>query len=283
MNVAPLPTAAPYLATKLGELDTKLGETLPRVLGKADEEAIHDMRVAIRRLRVILKLARPIFGRFLVDAVRGGFTTVHRATGELRDEEVLEETLAKLPVRDRAFVEWRTRRKARERTLRNAVLRRLKAGELDRARTLLEALVILPVNPKKDRDLSRFARKCVERARDGVEKLRDVPTTDVVGLHDLRIAYKNLRYACEILETALPLDLAAQAKPAATFQKILGEIHDVDVAHASIMRARGLPPRTVMKVLAALAARRGELIVRYESEMSPQPAGGAALRKISTR
>ena len=96
-------TSAPFLAEKLQKLDEDLGQTLPRVLGEVDSEAIHDMRVAIRRLRVILKLARPVYGRFLTDAVRQGFTDFHRATGVLRDEEVLEETLAASRWRDAQF------------------------------------------------------------------------------------------------------------------------------------------------------------------------------------
>ena len=261
--------AAAFLVQKLRALDEELGATIPRVLASADTEALHDMRVAIRRLRVMLKIARPVFGRFYADAVRAELTRVHRATGALRDEEVLEETLAALPVRDRAFAAWRVRRKARERVLRRAVLRQLREGHLDRARELLHALLLLPVKPSRRRGLDKLARRCALRARREVEALRDVSPDDVAGMHALRIAYKHLRYATEIFAEKLPLDLAALAKPAAKFQKRLGTIHDLDVAMESVGRARGLSPLTTARVLRALRTARASEVAKYQREMAP--------------
>ena len=264
--------AGAFLAAKLRDVDAELAPTIPRVLASADDEAIHDMRVAIRRMRTVLKIARPLFTRFHSDVVRAGFTVVHRATGALRDEEVLEETLAAVDVADAAFFEWRQRRRARERALRRAVLVRLRSGELDRARELLGALVVLPVKPSREKDLAKYARRCVEDARRDVERLRDVPPTDVIGLHALRIAYKHLRYTAEVLGEALPIDLAAMAKPAAQLQKRLGDVHDVDVAIVSLGRARGLRPVVRGRVLAALGHVRTKKVTKYVDEMRGAPA-----------
>jgi CHAD domain-containing protein len=87
------PPAGPYVVKKLRELDLALAAAIPRVVASSDDEAIHDLRVAIRRLRTMLKMARPLFGRWHSDVVRKGFADVMKATGDLRDEEVLEETL----------------------------------------------------------------------------------------------------------------------------------------------------------------------------------------------
>jgi CHAD domain-containing protein len=148
----------------------------------------------------------------------------------------------------------------------------VRGGELTKARQLLRALVTLPAVPKRDKNLSKFARNCVERARRNVDKLRDVPTEDVVGLHELRIAYKELRYAAELLAPALPIDLAALAEPAARSQKRLGEIHDADVAIATVSRARALVPDTRAELLARLEALRAKRVTKYLAEMAPTPA-----------
>jgi len=250
-------------------LDAELAAAIPRVLSGSDDEAIHDLRVAIRRLRTLLKLARPVFGRHYADAVRAAFTVVHRATGALRDEEVLDETLDLIESASPAFVAWKTRRRARERTLRRGVVARLRAGDLTRARKLLGALITLPVPPKQDRSAAKLARKAVERARKNVERMRDVPTTDGVALHDLRIAYKELRYATELLAPALPADLAAMAVPASKFQKRLGEIHDADMALLTLSRARGLDPATQADVRTRLEALRAKRVAKYVAEMAP--------------
>jgi CHAD domain-containing protein len=274
-------SAGTLLVRKLRALDAELAAAIPRVLasGKgnhgpadaaADEEAIHDLRVAIRRLRTLLKLARPVFGRHHADAVRAAFTVVHRATGALRDEEVLDETLDAIATDSPAFVGWKMRRRARERSLRRGVLARLRAGDLSRARELLKSLVTLPIDPERDRSAAKLARRSVERARRNVEALRDVPTSDAVGLHELRIAYKELRYATELLAPALPTDLAAMAEPAARFQKRLGEIHDADMALATLNRARGLQGPIQAEVRAQLEALREKRVGKYVAEMAPQ-------------
>src|SRR4051794_38610615 len=59
----------------------------------ADPEAIHDFRVAIRRLRSVLRPVRPVYGRRRMRALAEGLKRVADATGTLRDEEVLRETL----------------------------------------------------------------------------------------------------------------------------------------------------------------------------------------------
>ena len=263
-------SAATLLVRKLRALDAELAAAIPRVLASADDEAIHDLRVAIRRLRTLLKLARPVFGRHHADAVRAAFTVVHRATGALRDEEVLDETLEAIASDSPAFIEWKGRRRARERSLRRGVLARLRAGDLARARQLLKSLVTLPVDPERDRPAAKLARRAVERARRRVEALRDVPTSDAAALHELRIAYKELRYAAELLAPALPVDLAAMAEPAARFQKRLGEIHDADMALATLKRARGLDAVARIEVGAALEALREKRVGKYVAEMAPQ-------------
>ena len=64
------PTAAPYVVKKLRAAEQAIGEAVPRVVNATDEEAIHDLRVAIRRLRTLLKMSRRLFGRWQADVVR---------------------------------------------------------------------------------------------------------------------------------------------------------------------------------------------------------------------
>jgi len=265
----PQPRTAAFLAHKARAFNDALEAAQPRVLGNTDSEAVHDLRVALRRLRTLLKLARPIFGEFHTDAVRQAFADLQTSTGDLRDEEALADTLEGLGLDHTSLVSWRTRRMARDKRLRSGLVRRLRQGELDRARAMLLALLTLPVRPDRDVALHKFARRMVQKARRGVESRRDTPPDDVVGLHDLRIAYKKLRYAVEIFAEALPADLAAMAEPAARFQKRLGDIHDLDVAKIALARARGLDAGTRLLVIAALDEGRAKKLAKYVAEMNP--------------
>ena len=268
-NGSAAPKAGAYVLTKLRELDVAVTQAAPRVVAKEeDDEAVHDLRVAIRRMRTLLKMSRRLFGRWHTDVVRGAFAEVMRATGELRDEEVLEETLdgaAEGP----EFDAWLRQRKTREAKLRHAVTTRIERGDLDRARIMLKALLVFPIEPERNLDLARFARRTVERARRKVEHKRDVEITDAVGLHELRIAYKELRYSIELLADALPIDARAQLEPATVFQKRLGELHDVDVAKDVIDSAKGLSTAVREQALAKLAALRTKRVNKYLRELDP--------------
>jgi CHAD domain-containing protein len=128
---------------------------------------------------------------------------------------------------------------------------------------------VFPADPDRDDELARFARRAVERARRKVEQRRNVAPDDAIGLHDLRIAYKELRYSIELLAEALPIDDRAQLEPATVFQKRLGELHDVDVAIEVVTTAKGIPEDAREQALVALAEKREKRITKYLKELDP--------------
>ena len=75
----------------------------PEDQGSLDTEAIHDYRVALRRLRTLLRAAAPLFKRGPMERLFDGLRRFARAAGAVRDEEVLAETLNEitLPARRR--------------------------------------------------------------------------------------------------------------------------------------------------------------------------------------
>lgn len=266
-----------YLAPKLQSLSKEVLATLPRV-DSDDPEGVHDLRVALRRLRTLLRLSRDVFGRFHVDAIRGALRDVASATGELRDEEVLGETLSGLSLSEasRAGIEsWMSHRGVKTRALRERVSESLQAGLLQRALAWLESLLSLPVPPEQDIEVSEFARRAARRAQRAVDDGSGVDPDDVVAMHDLRILYKRLRYALEGLEPALAPIVAEGANRAAKFQKRLGELHDIDVALETIRLARGLAPTVRGEVLTALADARERGVGRYLEEVAKQQAANA--------
>ena len=198
-------TVGPFLAAKLRALSARIDEVAPRVLATGnDDEAVHDLRVAIRRTRVVLEVGRGIFGRFRADETRRALRDVQAATGALRDEEVLLELIAGLGI-DRADVRaWLEARHRRERRLRSALRRTIRTGELERGRVLVEALLAFRVKPARERRLAKFALRAVHTAASGVERAREAPIDDVEGLHDFRIACKGLRYTVEIFADVIP-------------------------------------------------------------------------------
>jgi hypothetical protein len=115
-------TAEEVLGPLLLSLIESVRLTAQRVIGSGapeagaaqeGDEAVHDFRVALRRLRTLLRPARWIYGKKRVRRIADGLRAFAATTGELRDQEVLRETLGALALGDdvRAAVEaWLARR-----------------------------------------------------------------------------------------------------------------------------------------------------------------------------
>ncbi len=297
------------LVGKLRELEARLEEVAPRVLAhETDDEAVHDLRVALRRMRTVLEIGRDVLGPFHADEVRRALRDVHRATGALRDEEVLLALLGSLGVEHPDVAAWLDGRWRRERRLRRDLVRLLQSGALGGGRQLLSALLAFRIKPSRDKRVHKYARRAVESARREVDRRRGARPDDPDALHRLRIAHKRLRYTVETFADVLPEDLAVLAQGAARMQSRLGDLHDVDVGIVCVRRARALTPESRTELLAALDRERAgrvaasgrlagdvrdvrgaALIAAPAPRDEPprrgtdQPAGVASLRKISTR
>ncbi len=251
MTHATPPDGGAYLVRKLRDLDTAMMEAVPRVVTSADDDAIRDMRVAIRRLRTMLKMSREIFGRWHSDVAQRAFADVMRATGDLRDEEVLEETLeARCRRPDLRGVGKITRGARKE-----AACRR---READPARQ--------PRQGAPDAEgAARASRRSGPRYRASGSS-RVAPQSGHVGRwRNSATSRSKTSSACtscgsptrssaipsELLTEALPLDARAMLEPATVFQKRLGELHDVDVAVETIAQARTLKADLKQSVLAS--------------------------------
>ena len=273
--------AGTFLVDKLRVLDARLQSSAPRVVASSnDEHAVHDLRVALRRSRIVLQVGRRVLGRFHADEARRALRDVQRATGDLRDEEVLLELFGSLAVEETGIAAWVESRRARERRLRRALVRAVQSGQLETGRRMLAALLAFPVKPSRDRRLAKLARRAVEKSRREVFRLRSAPMDDGEALHRLRIAYKRLRYVVETFAEVLPPDLAALAQPASRFQSRLGDLHDVDVAIATVRRARALAEPDRQELLAALGRVRIDRTTSYAKEIglvsiAPSPLASA--------
>jgi CHAD domain-containing protein len=205
-----LDRSAPEGARRLAALRLRaLERARPRLDDPADAEALHDFRVALRRLRSVLRAYRSVLGDTVGAKPQRLLTQLARATGACRDGEVrlewLESRRGAIEGVDDAVFTWVEARLRRAKTGNDRKLRR----ELDRNfGTLVTRL---------DRALTHYhvslapgARRPVRRTRDLVggaildltnsfrEKLA-VPSGvgDVRELHRARIAAKKLRYVLE--------------------------------------------------------------------------------------
>jgi CHAD domain-containing protein/CYTH domain-containing protein len=217
----------------------------------ADDEALHDFRVAIRRLRSTVRAWREALEGSIGGGDRRRLSDLADSTGAARDLEVhvawLVKRLDELPgdERDHASMLLETMReeqgKAEER------LRREVAREFPRERwRLAKRLKFYQVRMDVDAPpggvpfAAAFARLAQEHAAELERRLAAVRSIDdQEEAHRARIAAKRLRYLVEPVQGELEgaPELIRRLKK---LQDALGEMHDADVLLARL--ATGSPP-----------------------------------------
>jgi CHAD domain-containing protein len=270
---------APILTAGIADVRAAAGRVLASTSkGASDDEAVHDFRVAIRRLRTALRPARGVYGRKKLRTIAEELGAVARASGALRDEEVLRETLASLELtaRWRAVVDrWLKVRKPQERARRArlaALIRgTVRAGALPSLATALAALEARLVQRGDPPAAAKLARRSLADAERGVEARLHVEANDVPGLHELRIRFKRLRYTAELFSGFCGARGEAIGQAAAKMQKRLGDVHDFDEAAVRVTRARSLDDRARRAILAALRAGRAAKVARALAERDGWP------------
>jgi CHAD domain-containing protein len=230
----------------------------------SDPEALHKFRVAVRRLRAVLRVARPILDREWTDTLRSELRWLGRALGAVRDYDVLLIHLRaqadSLPPSDAALLARLVEQLERAREAPRAEM--LEALSSSRYLELLGRTELAGEAPSwngRRRSVARLAAaefRKVERAA----KALDGKSSDA-ELHRVRVRCKRARYAAELAE-------AEAGKPARRFiarakdvQDALGEHQDAIIADErlrELVRSEGDPQ---------LAFVAGRLVERQRERM----------------
>lgn len=204
----------------------KLYRHLPRALA-GEEEPLHQMRVAARRLRVALPLlAQKPGGRRVRRAVRQ-VRDLTRAGGGSRDLDVatalLEGRLAEAPspelkrmVRDLRAARARSRQRLADDLL-----------DLDIARLRRDLRAVLARGSVPAFTALRRLRAAIAREQAGtLATLGDLGLAfDPLRLHRVRIGFRRLRYAAELVDALSGVDTGAPAIFRGV-QEAVGSLHD---------------------------------------------------------
>ncbi|MCY1044636.1 CHAD domain-containing protein [Corallococcus sp. bb12-1] len=237
--------------------DTALGDAARRILAgrladarhpeaqldeELDEDGVHDMRVATRRLRAALQVFHAT-GK--LTQLEADVKRLQDALGDVRDLHVQDawlDTAAK-GKKDaaKALVGLRESHlsglKAKEKALR-AELERWSGRTVPRLLKKLDSL----------EDDHRFSGKRVRghlrqrlrRVEKRLERYADAP--DAASAHALRKELKKLRYELEIYQPAFRRTVGALLEVLVPLQDGLGELHDADVRLELFERAAAEAP-----------------------------------------
>jgi CHAD domain-containing protein len=223
----------------------RLDDNEPAIRAARDPEAVHQARVATRRLRSDLRTLHGYVDSDWAQHLRAELRWLGTELGGVRDIEVLGERFTRhadlLPESDADAARAAIRRlDADEAVARTDLLLALRSA---RYTQLQGALHDAATNPRLAPAAHRSARKALpdavrptwRRLRRAVKELPSVPSD--AALHEVRIRAKRCRYACELASPAVGRRARDLADAVTNVQDVLGAHHDAVVARAWLAKA----------------------------------------------
>ncbi len=213
---------------------------MPGVQIGEDPEALHQARVATRRLRSDLRTFGPLLDEQWVSSLREELRWLGGSLGTVRDVDVLMLRLGKtaeqLLEADRYPLHVIMRMLAADRKARRKVL--LETISRDRYLDLLDRMVEAASDPRllpaseiaAPEVLLGLVRGPFEWLMQTILELPNEPADP--DLHRIRIRAKRVRYAAEAVAPVVGKKALRFASAAASLQDTLGELQDAAVAHA---------------------------------------------------
>lgn len=233
-----------------------------------DIEALHDLRVALRRLRVWLRIHNLASSDPTAKSLERRLRRMQKWLGPARDADIALVAVRAWPVKSkkekrvRAALERRLVEMSRRE--RADVAARLHSASwnvlAERVGRYIEKLAHgLPVSAPL---IVRLGRAVVRRlARQVGGRYRKLTERSSDELHRLRIAIRRLRYAAEFFERAAGGKMPCVAQAARKLQDVLGDLHDVDIITALLQT---MPEAKKLGIGESLDAQRRKLLRRFD-------------------
>lgn len=216
---------------------------------------LHDMRVALRRFRVILRtFAEPLRATSATRLLRE-LTHLSKSLGPIRDMQLWVAYLEseKWPGPKKPGPKW-TRFVRDQQRISQRLTARLGRLLSDASWQRLDS----DVGRLLGREIPRAARRytgcnlptlgavAIRKALNRVEKRSDLsPQQNPHEMHALRIACRRGRYVAEFFSNALGRPVTRLAKRLKLLQDALGDVHDIDVRLEHLAR-QAHPPSTLI-------------------------------------
>ena len=202
-----------------------------------EPESIHQMRVATRQLRAVLRAARPLLIPEWADSLREELRWLGRLLGPARDLDVqlayFREESAALDARDRRpLTPFIAHLETRRNTVQEVLLNELKSVRyLDLIRRLQQA----PHDPtavESTATLRDLAKQEFTKLRNTIRQGGHTPNHATI--HETRIKTKRARYAAELAEPTVGKTATRFINKARVVQGVLGMHQDAIQAEAHI-------------------------------------------------
>ncbi len=248
---------------------------------RVDSKSLHDARVACRRAEAVLRITRDLLPSRRVVWLQRHLQKLRRACGSARDNDVLRKWLA-----DQSNPAVDKLRKSLKRT-RHADQSRIieLTSSLTRRHRFAHQVKRACHAAAGERELNDWRPFVPRRLLDELnhfERAFPAEANSSRQLHQLRIAGKRLRYACEFVSEIIPdAGLAPLHELLSQIQDRLGRLHDTVVRRTSLKQLAHREVHTAL--LRETAAERDRLTSEwrdYWASISPEATIGSATTKL---
>jgi CHAD domain-containing protein len=202
-----------------------------------EPESLHQMRVATRQLRAVLRATRPLLVPEWADSLREELRWLGQLLGPARDLDVqlayFSEESAALEARDRQpLAQFIAHLEAQRNHVQEVLLNELKSERyLDLIRRLQQA-AHEPTAVESAKTLRDLAKQEFTRLRNTIRQVGHAPNDTTI--HETRIKTKRARYAAELAEPTVGKPATRFINKARVVQDILGMHQDALQAEAHV-------------------------------------------------
>lgn len=221
--------SATLFLTTLRDRSEKFGLELKNCRTEFSEAAVHDLRVATRRLLASLGLARALDPHPRLQKVRRLMKNQIDELDGLRDCQVMlvevAESLEEHP--ELAFIHEHLL--GREKRLLRKARRQVKDFELPALRKLMKKIEAGLEEHLVGPDVGGELLGAVDNAYAiALQRYGQIDAAQPATIHRLRLAFKKFRYMLEIVHPALPDFPQGQLKHMHDYQSLMGEVQDAE-------------------------------------------------------
>src|SRR5216683_1731689 len=229
MAAPPVPTPV-FAVEQTGKLLGELNSQIKRTLRDPDPDAVHDVRVDIRKLSQAMQVFKPWFPAGERNKLRPKLKRIMDLTSDVRNCDVALTLLKKSKAKAAAPLQstFKRRRKAAERTLAKALRRWVDRASSSKWRANLlappknnrEAQAAEPITNTAERVVSSMTRDFFVQGREAAK------VSTPKKLHKFRITCKKFRYTLQLMEPVLGSSVKERLEQTENIQKVLGRVND---------------------------------------------------------
>jgi CHAD domain-containing protein len=236
-----------YVQQQTAALLRKLAAQVNRASATGDPGAIHDLRVAIRRLSRGLRVFAPFYPDKFWKRIREQLRHLMQTAGAVRDRDIALECLAQAGVAKRAPIV--TRLQAERRQASHELLTEIRRWKEQGISREWRQRLAVPLRPNErsaprlnaHRSLPRLAGEYFAQVRAVLAE-----SSDARDLHRARLATKRFRYTLELFRSCYGPGLETRIATLRRVQQLLGDVNDRVASWTLLSKAMAQSPQRKM-------------------------------------